>query len=124
MRHAERHHRAASHATAHDVRLFDAQRIQQPGALAHEIRPGDAFDPPAGLAVFAPVEQNALEFGGQVIQQFNAFIDAEIGPFFNPRIEPARRVHQDRRSVAHDLIAGFNSVCVGKRHCGLSFSLG
>ena len=57
MRHAERHHRAAAHAAAHEVRALDAEMIEQALALRDVVRPGDALDAAARLAALAPVER-------------------------------------------------------------------
>ena len=70
------------------MRAFNAQMVQQPRALTDVVIPGERLDTPTGLAIFAPVKQNALEVPGQMVQQLDALVDTQIAPFLDPRIEP------------------------------------
>ena len=96
--------------------FFDSQRVQQSGALSHEVVPGNLLYAAAGLTVFAAVEQDTGISVGQVVEQSDALIDAEFGPLFNPRIETTGRIHQHRRTVAAHLVMGVDTVDFCERH--------
>src|SRR5262249_7758394 len=104
------HHRAAPHAAAHDMRAFDPEVIEQAFALRDVMRPGDALDAAAGLAAFAPVEQDAGVALRQMIEQLDPGIDALRAPRVYRRVETARRVHQERRAGARHLVARGDTV--------------
>src|SRR2546425_11026201 len=108
--HAESGDRAAAHAGTHDVRALDAQMIQQPLALRNVVRPGDALDAAAGLAALAPVEDDAAVFFRQVLEELDPGVDALRAPLLYRRIEAARRVHQQRRPGADQLVARLDAV--------------
>jgi hypothetical protein len=64
----ERNNRCAAHAAAHEMRACNVQMLEQPFALRDVMPPGDRLDPPARLAAFAPVEQDAGEMRRQMIE--------------------------------------------------------
>jgi hypothetical protein len=53
---------------AHEMRARNAQMLEQPFALRDVMPPSDRLDPPARLAAFAPVEQDAGEMRRQMIE--------------------------------------------------------
>ena len=59
MQHAKSRDGTTTHAAAHQMRAFDLQMFEQAFTLRDVVRPGDAFDAPARLAAFAPVEHEA-----------------------------------------------------------------
>src|ERR1700678_1258661 len=69
--------RRAAHAATHNAGPLEAQVIQKALCLARKIQPGHALDPPSRAAAFAPVEGNAREMPGQMIQRLGLGIDAQ-----------------------------------------------
>ena len=92
------------------------QMVEQAFALRDVMRPGHGLDAAAGLAAFAAVEQDAGEVLRQMIEQLDLGVDALRRPGLDHRVEAARRVHQDRRAGADDLIARRDAVDVDARH--------
>ena len=92
MDHAERRHRAAAHAAAHDVRALMPEMIEQSLALRDVMRPGHALDASARLAAFAAVEHDAGVFFRQVVEQLDPGVDA-VRATISPRSRRSRRAH-------------------------------
>src|SRR6185437_1187325 len=90
--------------------------VEQPFALRHVMRPGDALHPAAGLAAFAAVERDAGKMLRQVIKEFYAGIHALRRPGLHHRIESARRVHQKRRARAEHVVTRVNAIDRGRGH--------
>ena len=67
-------------------------------------------------SAFAPVEDDAGIFLGQVLHHPGARIDALRRPFLQARVEAGRRIHQERRAFADDFVARGNSVDVRNGH--------
>src|SRR5580704_19011119 len=116
MRDGKRRDRRAAHAAAHQMRALDAEMVEQAFALRDEMPPGDALDPPAGLAAFAAVEQDAAKTLWQMIEQFYPGVAAKRRPRFDHGVEAAGRVHQQRRSGANHLVARGDAVDDRARH--------
>src|SRR3989454_8534631 len=108
--HAESGDRAAAHAGAHDVRAPDVQMLQQPLALRHVVRPGDALDAAARLATLAPVEDDAAVLFRQVLEELDPGVDALRAPLLHRRIEATWRIHQQRRPRADHLVARLDAA--------------
>jgi hypothetical protein len=70
------------------------QVLEQAFALRDIMRPGDRFDPAAGLTAFAAVEQDAGEMRRQMIEQFYLLVHAKRRPCLDHRIESAGRIHE------------------------------
>jgi len=91
---AEGDHRAAAHATAHEMRALEIQVIEQAPPLCDVVRPGDALDAAARLPGLAPVENDAAVFFRQVIEELDPRVHTLRFPLVQGRIEARRRVHQ------------------------------
>ncbi len=119
MSDAESDDRTAAHAAAQEMGALEAQVIQQSPPLSDVVRPGDTLDAAARLAAFAPVEDNAGVFLGQVLEQLDPRVHTLRLPLVQGRIEPGGRVHQERRPVADHLVARLNAVDKSGRQVNL-----
>src|SRR5437016_10762724 len=107
---AESDDRAATHATAHEMRALELQVLEQTFALRDVVRPGDALDTAARLPGLASVEDDAGISFRKMIEQLDSGVHALRLPLVQGRIEARRRVHQQRRTAADDLVVRLDAV--------------
>src|ERR1700691_5892500 len=105
-----------THAAAHNMGALDAEMVEQAFALCDEMLPSQGLDPPARLAAFAAVEQDAGETLWQMIEQFYPGVTAERRPRLDGRVEAAGRVHQQRRPRADHFVARRDAVDCSSGH--------
>src|SRR5215510_10202057 len=87
---AKRKDRAASHTAAHQMRTLDIQVVQQSFALGDVVVPRETFDTASGLTAFAPVENDAAKFFGEVFQNLDPCVNALRRPLLQSCIESGR----------------------------------
>src|SRR5207253_5284812 len=90
----------AAHAAAHEVRALDAEMVEEPLGLQHEVLPADRLDASARLAAFAPVERDARVVLREVVERLHPGVDTERGPFLDGGVIAAGREHHERRAAA------------------------
>ena len=100
------------------MRALHAQVLEQRLSVPCVMRPGDELEAPGRLTALAPVEHDAAVFLRQVIEQLDARVDPLRAPLFDRRVEPARRVHQERRPIAQHLVARAQAVDQRFSHAG------
>ena len=106
----KRYDRTATHAAAHQVRLFDTEMVEQAFALRNIVRPRDALDAAARLPRLATVEHDATIVLRQVIERLHPRVDTERAPFLERGVEATRREHQERRPRADDVVACHDAI--------------
>src|SRR5690349_19854407 len=92
------------------MRAPHAEMVEQRLSLGDIVLPRNHLDPPARAAAFAPVEDDAAERLRQMIEEPRARIHALRAPLLERRVEAARRVHEERRAVADDLVVRADAI--------------
>src|SRR5262249_17683729 len=95
---------------AHRDRPVDPEMVEEADPLRGVVGPPHPLDPPAGQPRLAPVERDAGVRGAYPLEQPEPGIDAKCGPVLQARVEPARRLHEDRLTRPAHLVAGDDPV--------------
>jgi len=106
---AESKDRAAAHAAAYEMGALEVEMLEQAFPLGDVVRPGDALDAAVRLPGLAPVENDAPVFSaGDREGLILAYTPCVFHLSGSHRAR--RRVHQQRRAVADDLVVRLDAV--------------